>query len=33
MEDLMNGFDMKMTLQTLRIDAGEDLMLIYISQF
>ena len=33
MEDLMNEFDMKMILQTLRRDADEDLMSIYISQF
>ena len=29
----MNKFDMKMTLQTLRRDAYEDLMSIYKSQF
>ena len=33
MKDLINEFDMKMTLQALRSDADEDLMSIYISQF
>ena len=33
MEDLINKFDMKMTLQTLRRDVDEDLMSIYKSHF
>ena len=33
MEDLINEIGIKMTFKTLRRDADEDLMSIYISQF